>query len=192
MTIDPALTDARFFGYGSLVNRATHDYPASAPAQLNGWRRAWCETAGRPVAILTAIRAETSCIDGLVATVPGADWRALDKREALYERRDATVALAARPHPVAVYEVPASARCEGPGAAPILLSYLDVVIQGYLREFGAAGAARFFETTDGWDRPVLNDRAAPRYPRHQRLSAAERAFVDDHLAALAVVVTPRD
>ena len=33
---------------------------------------------------------------------------------------------------------------------PILLSYLDVVVQGYLAEFGEAGVARFFASTDGW------------------------------------------
>jgi hypothetical protein len=62
--------------------------------------------------------------------------------------------------------------------APILMSYLDVVVQGYLREFGQAGAEDFFATTDGWDIPVLDDRAAPRYPRHQALTGDERALVD--------------
>jgi hypothetical protein len=35
---------------------------------------------------------------------------------------------------------------------------------------------------------VLNDRAAPRYPRHKVLSAAETALVDDHLARLSARV----
>ena len=30
-----------FFGYGSLVNRATHDYRQAVPARLKGWRRVW-------------------------------------------------------------------------------------------------------------------------------------------------------
>ena len=29
----------RFFGYGSLVNRDTHDYPNAVRATLSGWRR---------------------------------------------------------------------------------------------------------------------------------------------------------
>lgn len=41
----------------------------------------------------------------------------------------------------------------------ILLSYLDVVVQEYLRVFGIDGLSHFFDTTDGWDTPVLNDRA---------------------------------
>ena len=51
-------------------------------------------------------------------------------------------------------------------------------------EFGEAGVARFFATTDGWDTPILDDRAAPLYPRHQLLTPAERALTDHHLATL--------
>ena len=68
------------------------------------------------------------------------------------------------------------------------MSYLDVVVQGYLRTFGPDGALRFFETTDGWGSPILNDRAAPRYPRHQQLDPDETHFVDTQLARLSAVV----
>jgi hypothetical protein len=67
---------------------------------------------------------------------------------------------------------------------PILLSYIDVVVQGYLHMHGHDGVAHFFETTDGWDTLILNDRADPIYPRHQTLSAQERDLVDSHLAAV--------
>jgi hypothetical protein len=56
-----------------------------------------------------------------------------------------------------------------------------VVVQGYLREFGEEGVTRFFTTTHGWDAPILDDRAAPRYPRHQPVTATERAITDAHL-----------
>ena len=46
--------------------------------------------------------------------------------------------------------------------------------------------ARFFETTDGWDAPMKNDRADPMYSRHQRLTAEETALVDDWLERLGV------
>lgn len=72
---------------------------------------------------------------------------------------------------------------------PVLLNYLDVVVQGYLREYGAEGVARFFATTAGWDAPLLDDRASPIYPRHQRLAPAERALVDDALGQLGVTIT---
>ncbi|MEO0750948.1 MAG: gamma-glutamylcyclotransferase, partial [Pseudomonadota bacterium] len=59
---------------------------------------------------------------------------------------------------------------------------VDVVVHGYLREFGDAGARRFFLTTTGWDAPVQDDRTAPIYPRHQRLNGYERGLVDEMLA----------
>ena len=40
-----------FFGYGSLVNRATHDYVHAHPARISGWRRAWRHVEGRSVAL---------------------------------------------------------------------------------------------------------------------------------------------
>ncbi|MCR9124725.1 MAG: gamma-glutamylcyclotransferase [Rhodobacteraceae bacterium] len=182
------MPDPHFFGYGSLVNRATHDYPGARHARLDGWIRAWCHTAARPAAYLTARPAPGCRIDGLIAAVPGADWAALDLREAAYDRVAcaAQIGQGALPHDdVAVYAV-RDARGADPEGGPILLSYLDVVVQGYLREFGEDGAARFFDTTEGWQVGVLDDRSAPRYPRHQKLAAHERAFVDDHLGRLSV------
>jgi len=61
-------------------------------------------------------------------------------------------------------------------------------VQGYLQEFGQDGVQNFFQTTDGWDAPILNDRAAPLYPRHQRLCAAEQAMIDSHLKDLGAEV----
>lgn len=183
------MADPCFFGYGSLVNRATHDFPDLQPARLKGWRRAWCHTDLRPVAFLTALPDPGAEIDGMIAHVPNDDWTALDRREWAYVRLAVTDRVT---HPlereveIAVYAVPEDRHGRPTARHPILLSYIDVVVQGYLREFGTDGAARFFATTTGWEAPVLNDRAAPRYPRHQRLTAAETAFVDEQLAALGV------
>ncbi|SLN28495.1 hypothetical protein ROG8370_01098 [Roseovarius gaetbuli] len=180
----PSLSDAYFFGYGSLVNRDTHVFDAAHPAKLRGWRRVWRPTELRPVAFLTVVPDPASTIDGLIAAVPGADWPALDLREAAYARVPAhdqvTHSLPHRPE-IAVYSIPEGAHGTPSIAHPILLSYLDVVVQGYAREFGPEGVARFFDTTHGWEAPILDDRAAPRYPRHQILSAAERGLADDHL-----------
>lgn len=180
-----------FFGYGSLVNVSTHDFPDPRPAQLKGWRRAWRHTDLRPVAFLTAIP-DTSCeIDGMIAHVPKDDWRALDEREWAYDRVPVTPHVThTRPGAteIAVYAVPEDRHTRPSEEYPILLSYLDVVVQGYLRTFGVAGALRFFATTDGWRSPILNDRAAPRYPRHQALTREETAFVDAQLAQLPAVI----
>jgi len=166
----------RFFGYGSLVNTDTHVYPNPQKATLSGWRRVWRRTKFRDIAFLSVF-SDVSCqIDGLVADVPNADWDALDLRESGYDRHPADTDLGA----VQVYSVPERNFLDGEKI--IILSYLDVVVQGFLREFGEDGVQRFFETTDGWDAQIRDDRAGPIYPRAQVLSAAETALVDHWLA----------
>ncbi|MFK7869276.1 MAG: gamma-glutamylcyclotransferase family protein [Roseobacter sp.] len=182
--------DPYFFGYGSLVNTKSHDYPDPRPAKLKGWRRAWVATPRYGVVLLTGVEAPGHDIDGLIAKVPGADWQALDAREAGYQRQTAHHATEHDlPHgpDIAVYAV-ARENQRPRGDQKILLSYLDVVVQGFHEVFGEAGVARFFDTTDNWDTPILNDRAAPVYPRAQVLSRAQTSLVDDHLAALKAVV----
>lgn len=178
-----------FFGYGSLVNRATHEYANAHSAKLHGWRRVWCHTDLRPVAFLSVVQDAGTTISGLMAEVPGADWAALDDREYAYDRIPCTANVshtADGAGTIAVYSVPDGARAQPSQTHPILQSYLDVVVQGYLQEFGADGAQAFFDTTSGWDAPILQDRDAPRYPRHQTLSRQERRFVDDALDRLGV------
>lgn len=185
------MSDPFFFGYGSLVNRATHGYGLARRATVRGWRRAWRYTDFRAGPFLTAVPCPDSEIEGLVAQVPGADWRALDARERGYARLPLGAELRIEGVGEAatqIYAVPAADAVEPLEKQPILLSYIDVVIQGYLREYGAGGAARFVATTDGWDTPILDDRAAPLYPRHQRLDPTERAVVDRHLAELGATI----
>jgi len=189
-----AMADPFFFGYGSLVNRATHDYPEAHPATLTGWRRAWRHTRLRPLAFLTAVPAEGHVIDGLVAHVPGDDWAALDVRERAYDRMPVTGRTThplSRPIEVQVYAIPDGRHGVPDEIHPVLLSYIDVVVQGYLREFGEAGVARFFATTDGWNAPILDDRAEPVYPRHQRLAASERDLVNDGLLGVGARLMAR-
>ena len=178
------MTDPFFFGYGSLVNRATHAFPHPYPARITGWRRAWKHTTLREVAYLTVEPCAGAVIEGLIAAVPGHDWAELDAREGAYARHAVSHLVDhAAPHEVDVqiYAVPDEHAAAPTVTHPILLSYIDVVVQGYLREFGPDGAHRFFETTKGWHAPILDDRARPIYRRHQRLAPAERAFVDTEL-----------
>ena len=180
-----------FFGYGSLVNRATHHFAGASPARLGGWRRMWRHTTLRRAAYLTVVPDPGCEIDGLIAPVPAGDWAALDARERAYERiaahHQVNHDLAHRPE-IALYTIPEGRHGTPDEACPALLSYIDVVVQGYLREFGEAGVRRFFATTDGWEGAVLDDRAAPRYPRHRELSDEERALVDAHLRARGVAI----
>lgn len=180
------MTHPFFFGYGSLVNRRTHSHADAMPARLEGWRRVWRHTDLRPVAYLTAIPDPASCIEGLIAAVPNADWAALDLRERAYDRVPVEEVAhgAGRALRVELYTIPAGKHRAPDVAHPVLLSYLDVVVQGYLDIYGPEGVTRFFETTDGWDAPILDDRAAPHYPRAQRLGEDELRLVDGWLAHL--------
>ena len=92
-------------------------------------------------------------IEGLIAAVPGADWAALDKREYAYDRH-AVIEIDHDHGPerrldVHIYRTKPEHDSDGSDEHPILLSYLDTVIQGFLTEFGEAGARRFFDTTCG-------------------------------------------
>ena len=81
-------------------------------------------------------------IDGLIASVPGADWAALDEREGAYARHDASHAVThpvARDLDIAIYAVDLATYPVPGDDHPILMSYLDVVIQGFHTEFGQAG-----------------------------------------------------
>ena len=177
------------------MNRKTHGFEGAEVAVLDGWRRIWRYTTLREVAYLTVVPDPDCRIDGLIAPVPDQDWEALDYRERAYARVPAahqvTHGLAHAPQ-IAVYAIPAG-QYEAPTQThSLLLSYIDVVVQGYLTEFGTGGVERFFATTHGWDAPIIDDRSAPRYPRHCTLGTDEIALVDDHLARLNVSILPPD
>jgi len=180
--VPPSATDPFFFGYGSLVNRRTHAYPQAMQAYVTGWRRVWRGTRLRKVAFLTVEPDPAGEIAGLIASVPGNDWAALDRREGAYARhRVDRIRFGDRaPRDVQIYAV--EPHLADDGTHPILLSYLDTVVQGYLDEFGEQGARGFFDGTGGWHLPITDDRAAPIYPRATVLSPAERAFVDANLS----------
>ena len=187
------MSDPFFFGYGSLVNRRTHDYAQAAPARVRGWRRAWRKSPLRQRCFLTAVPAPGVEIEGLIAAVPGAEWAALDAREHAYARRDVTRDVTHglnRTLDIAIYAIPKGAHHDPGPEHPVLLSYIDVVVQGFLAEFGEAGVRRFFETTEGWHVPVIDDRAEPIYARHQSLDADERGLVGDELARVGATLIP--
>jgi len=52
---------------------------------------------------------------------------------------------------------------------PLLQSYVDCVLAGFLAVFGWDGVERFMQSTQGWSAPMLADRAAPLYPRAVQL-----------------------
>ena len=184
------MSETFIFGYGSLVNRATHDYGAAHLAELSGWRREWRYTTLREVAFLNAIPDPDSSIKGVILGVPPVEPE-LDRREHAYDRIQVSAAVAhtvKQPVDINIFALPPKLHHQNSGAHSILLSYVDVVVQGYFRAYGEAGVQEFFETTTGWGAPILNDRAAPVYSRHQRLDAHEVALTDHWPNALTAVV----
>ena len=186
-------TARRFFGYGSLVNCATHDHGFARRARLRGWRRHWVQAADRPLAFLSVRPDPLSAIDGLVCDVAPGGWPALDLRETAYFRTEVSPdTLAPTLSNVMIYQAEAPMPGLPDQTRPMLLSYLDVVVQGFLNEFGEDGVMAFMRSTTGWDVPMVDDRAAPIYPRAQVLSAAETALVDTWVAQLGVRFVPRE
>lgn len=195
----PAGTDAEpgvfhYFGYGSLVNAATRPQSLEViPARLNGYRRAWRVSTRRSLfagaCSLTIQPADPdSVVHGVLASESHAGLPTLDRRERHYDRlivgADGFAPEAPHGHPgeAYVYRVKPAHDRYGSRRFPVLLSYVDCVVQGYLKVFGEEGVADFMATTDGWHVPILDDRARPLYPRAQTLTAAERTLVDDALA----------
>jgi hypothetical protein len=180
-----------FFGYGSLVNRATHDHDGGQIITVRGWRRLWARAPGRDVAFLTVRPDPDGQITGLAAPVAAGDWTALDLREAAYTRipiPTSDILQGPALDDLAIYAVPQADLGPASKDAPVLLSYIDVVFQGYLRETGPKGLAEFIRSTDHWDAPIKNDRAAPIYPRAQTITAAERDLIDASLRDLGAAV----
>jgi hypothetical protein len=181
-------SDTRFFGYGSLVNLATHDYRNPHKATVRGWRRQWVYAAMRDVSFLSVVKDPQSSIQGLVADVAHIGWDALDVREVGYNRHKlADNALPDSPFKgVQIYQADPAFVDPKACEKPILLSYIDCVIQGFLTHFGTDGVTAFFDSTSGWERPVKDDRTTPIYPRAQTLNKAETQLVDGHLERLSV------
>ncbi|MFN4058335.1 MAG: gamma-glutamylcyclotransferase family protein [Roseinatronobacter sp.] len=185
------MNDPFFFGYGSLVNRATHVYPDGHRATLTGWRREWRYAPDFGHTFLSVVPDAGSVIDGLIARVPGGDWAALDARETGYARHPVAQGALVHAAPfsvsVQVYAVPETASSRALGEVPILRSYLDVVAAGFFAEYGADGVARFFASTTGWA-DIRDDRAAPLYPRAQVVLPEVSALVDAFITAKGLIV----
>lgn len=195
-----------YFGYGSLVNRATlrTRIVAATPARVRGWRREWQPRPDMTLdtdnvvhaSLLTARRDPTAEIDGLlvfdhVENLPAVDRRENDYRRHRVTQGDLTAALddtglSAIPDTCPVYIYEADPPEDETIDHPILQSYLDAVLQGFHREHGEEGVRAFIAGTARFDTPVLKDRDWPVYPRAVKLDADERALYDGLLAARGV------
>lgn len=186
-----------YFGYGSLVNCDTRS-PASTAVRgrLSGWVREWRIAGPTPrggVCSLTVRPEAGTEIRGLMVSEHRAGLAALDKREWRYDRidlaegafsPDETGAAHGRGH--FVYRARDEHYRWGDADHPILLSYIDCVLAGFLKHWGEAGVFHFVETTHGWHVPILDDRDSPRYPRAVTISDEARALFDEALAGVGV------
>lgn len=187
-----------YFGYGSLVNRDTRPADESAlNARLNGWQRVWNHRVAHSgsrlgctsLSISPEVTSPCAGIHGVVVQMPREDLADLDAREAGYERLalpiDQFAFEAGEPSGVTTIHV---YRSLSPAIAntryPILRSYVDCVLAGYQTRFGDDGLRHFLSTTDGWHGSMLDDRAAPRYPRAVALSADAVRHYDELLTPL--------
>ncbi|MDN5929106.1 MAG: gamma-glutamylcyclotransferase [Hyphomicrobiales bacterium] len=186
-------TQIAYFGYGSLVNRATlrTDIVDIIPARLVGWRRIWRprpDMPGFPAALLTVRREPGSVCDGVLIVDRAENLAAVDAREARYRRiRLEPVELEISParEGAASVDVPIYVYEADPELPPhreppmILQSYLDAVMQGFLAVHGEEGLRRFLAETYGFaETPIRPDREKPTYPRAVMLSDVERALFD--------------
>lgn len=181
-----------YFGYGSLVCRATHrtEIVHAVPARLNGWRRTWRprpDMPGFPAALLTVREEVGAGCDGLLVFDRADNLAAVDAREARYRRvavdpgslefeeqlpADCPIWLYVAEEHLPVHREPPT----------ILQSYLDAVMLGFLLEHGEEGLERFLAETDAFDLPIHADRASPVYPRAVALEARLSLRFDTLLA----------
>lgn len=185
-----------YFGYGSLVNRATHrtDIVSYSKVTLKGWRREWLARPNNSfgkVVLLSVKRCETSEIDGLVVLDHARNQASLDERESNYDRHivadnsitehnstiDELITSRAKTK-TSIYVATSFPQPEEYGQYRILRSYLDAVMQGYLNKFGEEGVARFVNSTDNFEVGIDEDRNDPRYPRAVTITQKERSLFE--------------
>jgi hypothetical protein len=145
------------------------------------------------VCVLTVERCEGVELDGILLLENSENLERYDKREIGYRRErieherisiDSSPEAGARlPDEYYVYTSERQHHRPGNDEFPILRSYVDCVLAGYLEVWGRSGTERFVESTQGWEAPILDDRAAPIYPRAVTLPRSDRQVIDEILQA---------
>ena len=207
------MSSVHYFGYGSLVNRQTRPPTEAFEAtSVAGWQRSWSHRVNNPEAAsvelvcassttggldsvsaqsgpetpvgystLTVVPAPGVQIDGVVVSINARDLPTLDEREKGYSR--CTVQSVKSTDPVAMYVSQSEHVNTVSSAYPLVQSYVDCVLAGFLTVFGWEGVDRFIATTTGWATPILADRAAPLYPRAVSLEPDLEQLFDERIAA---------
>ena len=185
-----------YFGYGSLVNRDTRPVGEfSEPATLKGWHRVWENRTAdsersqqcTSLSIEELGNRSMGSIEGVVARMPVSELSVLDKREAGYDRlklpaNQFELTDSVEADFVYVYQSALPNRYLADEDHPILQSYIDCVLAGYLTLFGHSGMQAMIDSTRGWNHPVMNDRTAPHYPRAVEICTDLQLRIDQLLA----------
>ena len=176
-----------YFGFGSLVNRNTlrTSYVDLVQASLKGYSRHWqskTKTLEEQVALLSIHPDQTCEIYGMIVLDKLENLPLVDAREQGYSRHrlnrnqlliDSDTAM---PNDIYVYidNEPEGESDEG----ALLQNYLNAVMQSFFNEYGDEGVRHFMDTTKGFDRKLIRDRQAPKYPRPVMLSDADANYFD--------------
>ena len=168
---------SKIFAYGSLLNKSTWSFEASLELViLKGWVRQWRQIVPLKkgnICALTISPDPNTSIEGILLKVDKETENLLNGREIGYSKTilspDELVNQCANDQLIndaaVTYTANTSTNKWASEEAPILLSYVDVVAKGYYEIYGWQGVVEFFNTTQGWNLPILNDRKDPIYPR---------------------------
>jgi len=146
------------------------------PVRVRGWKRAWNFVLRRAgMCALGVSRARAAVSNGVLVHVSLEELPKFDAREGGYKRRRLDPKVCT---PLGGDRIPAddlwiyvpTKRGMPTNEAPIVQSYVDVVLQGCLT-ISSAFADEFVQTTDLWDTARLDDRKAPRYARPLKAGA---------------------
>lgn len=197
-----------YFGYGSLVNRETRPADEVAhSARLQGWQRVWdhrvtdpnrdkrCTSLSIEPCAVAAEQALPVGIEGVVVRLPVEHLPQLDARESGYDRLSLPLSDFELPPAllqqldaqdvdnIMVYRSQADNRHMADQDHPVLQSYVDCVMAGYLQRFGESGVQAMAASTRGWECSVFDDRAEPFYPRWVEVGEANKQYFDECVRA---------
>ena len=181
------MNNVAYFAYGSLVNRYTRaPHTEARPVRLAGWVRQWrhcIETPNGKVCALTVVPRADSELDGVLVVDHREALAEVDRREVGYRREAISgvlpeAGIADNSVETYIYVSNSESLRWGSEEYPIWLSYLECALAGYIDVWERAGAERFMSSTEGWQTPVLDDRAAPKYPRAVALDKPTQEIID--------------
>lgn len=184
---------SQVFAYGSLLNKNTWSFKAELElVSLKGWVRQWRQIVQLDKGKICALNIypnSNSIIEGILLKVDDATELSLSGREIGYEKTilagkdiiEQNTKINRTNETTIAYIGSKPTTLWASNEAPILLSYIDVVAKGYFDLFGWDGVSNFFNSTQGWNLPILDDRDEPIYPRATKHDKKFQNFVNQQL-----------